>query len=86
MLEERKLSEDWSWIESRWIVIHGTDRREFTVSLRLYSAAELRRRLVECGFGEVRCFGDLAGSDYDQNARRLLAVATMPGGREATPP
>ena len=85
MLEERSITEDWSWIDCCWIVIHGTDRREFTVSHRLYSAAELRRLLIECGFAEVRCFGDLAGSDYDQNARRLVTLATTPGDRKATP-
>jgi SAM-dependent methyltransferase len=85
MLEERKVSEDWSWMENRWIVIHGTDRREFSVSHRLYSAAELRRLLVECGFAEVRIFGDLAGSLYDHKASRLVALATTPGGGKATP-
>jgi hypothetical protein len=31
--------------------------------------------LKDCGFKSVKIFGDLAGADYDHNAKRLIAVA-----------
>lgn len=74
-LEERTVSRDWSWIENRWIMLKGSRRKEFRISHRVYSAAELRALLVECGFRKVNVYGDLAGSPYDQNAKRLVAVA-----------
>jgi SAM-dependent methyltransferase len=74
-LEERKLSQGWSWIECRWILIKGTKRKEFVISHRLYSARELSELLIACGFHNVRVFGDLGGSDYDQNAKRLVISA-----------
>ena len=38
-LEERKVSKDWTWIDSRWIMLQGSKRNEFRISHRLYSAA-----------------------------------------------
>lgn len=75
MLEEGKIEEDWARIRSRWILLKGADRRECSITLRLYSAAELAALLRDTGFGSVAVFGDLAGAPYDQNAKRLIAVA-----------
>jgi SAM-dependent methyltransferase len=74
-LEERKLSQGWSWIDSRWILLKGARRKEFLVSHRLYSAKELSDLLRGCGFEKVRVYGDLAGAEYDHNAKRLVVVA-----------
>ena len=76
LLEERKLADGWSWIDNRWILIEGTDRREFAVSHRLYSGAQLRRELLDAGFAAVELFGGLDGAAYDHKANRLVAVAT----------
>ena len=75
MLEERKVTKDWSWMENRWILIEGHTKHEFSISHRLYSAAELRGMLRECGFSDVIIYGDLAGAPYDHQAKRLIAVA-----------
>jgi SAM-dependent methyltransferase len=78
VLEERRVVRGWSWVESRWTLI-GKDTRaervELDLSHRLYSAAELASLLESVGFGPVEVFGDLAGSPYDQDAKRLVAVA-----------
>ena len=75
MLQEHKVSRDWSWSENRWILLKGGRRREFCVSHRLYSAAELTGLLRECGFRSAQAFGDLTGVPYDHNAKRLVIVA-----------
>jgi SAM-dependent methyltransferase len=75
VLQEHKLSQNWSWIENRWTIITHDRRATFTVSHRLYSAAELVLLLSGCGFGEVQVYGGLDAIPYDQNARRLVAVA-----------
>jgi SAM-dependent methyltransferase len=74
-LQERKISKDWSWIENRWILLHGSGRYEVGVSHWLYSAIELSDFLAKAGFVSVQCYGDLAGSPYDHTARRLICVA-----------
>ena len=74
VLSERKVSQHWSRIETRWIVIQGTKRVEHRVSVRSYSAMELSSLLFDCGFPKVRIYGSLDGTEYDQMAQRLVVV------------
>jgi SAM-dependent methyltransferase len=75
ILEERCISQDWSWIDNHWILVRGDKRDEFHVSHRIYSAAELTELLKECGFKKVQIYGNLAGAPYDHMAERLVVVA-----------
>lgn len=75
LLQERRIVNDWSWMENRWILLQGGERQEFQVSHWLYSASELSGLLRDSGFSSVQIYGDLEGNPYDQNARRLIAVA-----------
>ncbi len=75
VLEERRVFKDWSWIESRWILIKGGKKQEHKILLRLYSATELSTLLEQIGFKQIEVYGDLAGAPYDHTARRLVAVA-----------
>ena len=79
-LEERRVLDDWKWVEARWLKLDGEKMDEYTVSHRLYSARELKELLTESGFGEIGIYGSLAGISYDQNAERLVAVARKPTG------
>jgi SAM-dependent methyltransferase len=76
MLQERELLDGWRRIRNRWIWIRGTERRESTLVLRLYSGAELASLLMQAGFRDVDLYGSLAPTAYDQHAERLIAVAT----------
>jgi SAM-dependent methyltransferase len=75
ILEDRKLAPEWSSVDNRWIIIKEGVRREVTLTVRQYSAAELSRLLVDCGFLSVDVYGDLTGAPYDQAATRLVVVA-----------
>ena len=79
LLEDCRLEENWGAVHSRWTVIGGGERRDFTLRLRLYSATELAALLREVGFGSVQCFGTWDLGPYDQDAQRLLVVARLPG-------
>lgn len=76
LLQERKLSSGWDWLESRWTLIAAKRRKELTFSCRPYSGAELRAVLKQAGFRDVELFGNLGGIPYDTRAERLVAVAT----------
>jgi SAM-dependent methyltransferase len=76
VLAERKPTQNWSRIKSRWIVLKGGQRFEHTVSVRSYSALELSSLLSDCGFAKVDVFGDLEGIDYDLEAKRLVVIGT----------
>jgi SAM-dependent methyltransferase len=77
ILEERKLSQNWGWIDSHWTLLRGGQRHEITVSHRLYSAVELEIQLKQGGFSRVDFYGGLDGSPYDHNAKRLVALARV---------
>jgi SAM-dependent methyltransferase len=74
VLQERKVSQDWSWMENRWILIKDKKIYENSLSHRLYSASELKSLLKDCGFEDAKVFGDFKGSPYNQRARRLIVV------------
>ena len=74
-LQERKIRDDWTWIENRWILVRDGQQREFTLGHRLYDGAGLRTLLLDSGFESVTLHGDLDGTPYDNDARRLVAVA-----------
>ena len=75
ILQEHNITNNWSWIENRWIIINDDKRTEFKITHRVYSATELASLLTECGFRQAEAFGDLSGSPYDHAARRLVMVA-----------
>jgi SAM-dependent methyltransferase len=73
-LEERKIINDWSQIQTRWITFKGNRRYDHMFKLRLYSAVELRALLQAAGFAESKVYGGLDGIPYDHNARRLVTL------------
>jgi len=75
LLQERHVTDNWSWMENRWIVLSGDKRTEFLFSHRLYSATEIVSLLTGRGFASADVYGSLDGSPYDHTARRLVAVA-----------
>jgi SAM-dependent methyltransferase len=74
-LERRKPTDDWGKMENTWILISkdGT-RHEWNVTHYLYSAVELKSLLSSAGFEDVKAYGGLDGSTYDNTARRLAVV------------
>jgi len=74
-LQEHRVIEDWRRLENRWIMVLEDKRYEYKLIHWIYSASELEDMLIQAGFSQVKFFGDIAGNPYDQNARRLVAVA-----------
>lgn len=77
-LYERTVRDGWGWIDNRWIRITTTERQEYTVGHRLYSAVELTELVASVGFDEVRAHGHLDGRPYDTGAERLVVHARRP--------
>mgnify|MGYP001822230410 CR=1 FL=1 len=74
-LEERDVTNNWSWMDLRWFLFSGDQRTEYRLGQWLYSAVELETVLHQAGFGRVDVYGDLQGRPYDLNAQRLVAAA-----------
>lgn len=75
MLEERRLRDDFGWLESRWIIIKDGAQREITIGHRIYSATEIKSLLLSCGFARTSAYDGLSGEPYDHRAIRLAVVA-----------
>jgi SAM-dependent methyltransferase len=74
VLYDRKVAQDWSRIENRWILIKDGHMHEWRFSHQVYSAAELHTLLGGCGFRNMQAFGGLQGTPYDEKAERLVVV------------
>jgi 2-polyprenyl-3-methyl-5-hydroxy-6-metoxy-1,4-benzoquinol methylase len=83
ILSERRPEQNWRRMKTRWIVIKGGQRIEHTVSVRSYSAVELTSLLKECSFNEVEVYGGTAGTEYNQEAKRLVVIGHR-GSRRLT--
>jgi SAM-dependent methyltransferase len=77
MMEEREPIENWSKMHNKWIFVErdGTVHR-WDVIHWIYSGSEINEMLESVGFSDVRVFGGLDGGPYDNEATRLVVVAT----------
>ncbi|MEN6547504.1 MAG: class I SAM-dependent methyltransferase [Armatimonadia bacterium] len=72
---ESRIERDWSWIHNHHVYLVGSERYEVDMDHRLYSAAELKGLLTDCGFTEATCYGSFDQAPYDHTARRLIITA-----------
>jgi hypothetical protein len=80
-VQRTEVFDDWTRLRSEWIVIRHGKARSFTFHHTVYSGQELRDRMEQAGFVGVRLYGDLDGTEYGTNARRLIAVGRKPKAR-----
>lgn len=74
-LQERHVSDNWTRMANRWILLTEQAQYDFRVSHWIYSAAELSAMLRDSGFSSVDAYGGTGGTPYDHTARRLVLVA-----------
>lgn len=66
----------WEALRSKWILIDQNGKRtEHIFDQRLYSAIELKRLLLACGFSSAEIYGDFDFSPYNEKARTMILVA-----------
>lgn len=74
-VERHQVSDDWTRIKNQWIVIEGERATTYRFEITVYSGQELKDRLFDVGFSDVKLFGGLDGREYGLDARRLVVVA-----------
>jgi ubiquinone/menaquinone biosynthesis C-methylase UbiE len=74
LVQRHHISDAWSRIHNEWILVRKGRPRIFKFHHTIYSAQELRDRLVEAGFKDTRVYGNLDGDEYGPNAERLIVV------------
>ncbi len=74
ILKETKIIDDWSKIETRWILIDSR-KRELKTKFKLYSGLEIKTLLRQSGIEDIILYGDIEGNPFDENAKELFALA-----------
>jgi SAM-dependent methyltransferase len=85
LVQRHEVFDGWSRVRNEWILIRHGRTRTFKFHHTIYSGQELRERLEQVGFKNVKLYGDLNGGAYGVNAQRLVVVGRKPirSGRSA---
>ncbi|GAA2086199.1 class I SAM-dependent methyltransferase [Streptomyces albiaxialis] len=67
--------EGYERIRSEWVLVRGERAYRARLEWFMYSAAELRRMLLDAGFSHVETFGGFDGRPYDGEAPRMILRA-----------
>ena len=77
-LEEATANDDWTWNTTRWIILDGIERQEYTYGMRLYDKIELCALLSSIGFCEIKTFSSISGKPYSKDVPQIVLVAQKP--------
>lgn len=78
LVQRHEIFDDWTRIRNEWIIIGDGPSRHFHFHHTIYSGQELRARLQQAGFVDVKLYGNLDGDSYGTNTQRLITVGTKP--------
>ncbi|KPL00175.1 MAG: hypothetical protein AMJ91_05260 [candidate division Zixibacteria bacterium SM23_73_3] len=81
LVERHEIFDDWTRIRNEWILIRKGRAKSFRFHHTIYSGQELKDRMQQVGFADVKLFGNLDGDEYGPDAHRLIAL-----GRKAAHP
>jgi SAM-dependent methyltransferase len=79
LVQRHEIFDDWTRIRNEWILIRKGKAKSFHFHHTVYSGQELKDRMLQAGFADVKLYGNLDGDDYGINAQRLIVVARKSG-------
>ncbi len=79
-LEETTANDDWTWNTTRWIILKGAERREYTYGMRIYGTSEYCDLLTSAGFVNLQTFSGISGKPYIIDRHHLTLLAQKPNG------
>jgi SAM-dependent methyltransferase len=74
LIQRHEIFDDWTRVRNEWILIHNGSAKSFRFHHTIYSGQELKDRMQQAGFLNVKLFGNLDGDVYGPDAQRLIAV------------
>jgi SAM-dependent methyltransferase len=74
LAQRRRLTEGWARVDNEWLVLEDGRYESFSFTHHLYSGQELRRLLLDAGFGTALLYGGFDGTPFD-GPHRIVAVA-----------
>ena len=78
LIHRTTVIDDWSRIDSEWILLEESRSSKFRVRHWLYSGREIHDLLASVGFVDVSLRGSFEGTPYGPEAQRLIAIARKP--------
>jgi SAM-dependent methyltransferase len=78
IIQRPEIYDNWTRVRNNWTIIQGEHAKNFTFHHTIYSGQELKERMEQSGFENVKLYGSLDGSAYDSNAQRLVIVGFKP--------
>lgn len=76
-LQKREITDNWKWHTMEWKKVMDGEIETHTVKTRIYSGERIVEMLEKAGFNSIEMYGDLDGSDYDENAERAVILAKI---------
>jgi SAM-dependent methyltransferase len=74
LIQRHEIVDDWTRVRNEWILIRNGVAKNYLFQHNIYSGQELRDRLEQVGFTNVKLFGSLDGEEYGLSSHRLIAV------------
>lgn len=81
VVRRNQIIDDWTRLRNEITILRGESVKRFVVQHTVYSGQELKDRMCQAGFADVRLYGALTGGEYGVNAQALVAVAHKPMSR-----
>ena len=78
LIHRTTVIDDWSRIDSEWILLEGNRASNYRIRHWLYSGREIRELLANVGFADISLYGTFEGTPYGPQGQRLIAVARKP--------
>jgi SAM-dependent methyltransferase len=78
IIQKAEIFDDWTRVRNEWILIRKGGAKSFKFHHTIYSGQELRDRMEQTGFTDVKLFGNLDGDEYGLDAQRLIVVGHKP--------
>jgi 2-polyprenyl-3-methyl-5-hydroxy-6-metoxy-1,4-benzoquinol methylase len=81
LYQRHVVRDGWSRMWNEWTLTSRGRAKSYTFEHTIYSGQELRDRMEQAGFVNVRLYGGLDGQEYGPKAERLVAVGWKAGIR-----
>jgi SAM-dependent methyltransferase len=78
LIQRHEIFDEWTRVRNEWILIRRGKAKSFKFHNTIYSGQELRDRMEQTGFIDVKLYGSFDGDEYGVDAGRLIAVGYKP--------
>jgi SAM-dependent methyltransferase len=78
LFQRHVVRDDWSRMWNEWTFVRRGRAKTYTFQHTIFSGQELRDRMEQAGFVDVRLYGGLDGREFGVKAERLVAVGRRP--------